>query len=303
MHLNTVKSESSLTMLLNWTLHAERGKCPSLRLTVAILVFALLPCFSFGAETPEILINRRLADQFHIQKGDIIELAASGDMKDPVAFRVSAVYEEKADPYQVPLRMRLIKMHLSDAEKLTGKKDQLDIVSIRLKKGARQDQFVARLNGEAIGFTAYSADELAKRSSSTFQVVSRFHRAIALITMMAGAIFIFALVLMRVEDQRKNLAILSVTGISKRTILKALMLESTFFAFLASLLGAGFGWVSAQLVNLYYRHYYQTTLVFADVTPHILFQAVLLSFVLGIAAGTFSWIRLRSLAVLQELGR
>lgn len=272
-------------------------------LLTAVLVVAILPSISFGADDPEILINRRLADQLHVRQGDIVELAASGDMKNPVTFRVAAVYEEKADPYQVPLRLRLIKMHLNDAEKLTGKLDQLDIVSIRLKKGASQDQLVARLNGEAIGFTAYSSDELAKRSSSTFEVVSRFHRAIALITMMAGAIFIFALVLMRVEDQRKNLAILSVTGISRRTILQTLMLESTFFAFLASLLGAGFGFVSEQLVNLYYRHYYQTTLVFARVTPHILFQALLLSFALGIAAGTFSWFRLRSLAVLQELGR
>jgi len=138
-------------------------------------------------------------------------------------------------------------------------------VSVRIKNGADLTDWLRGLNADAIGFTAYSAGELASRSSSTFQVVSRFHEAIALITMMAGAIFIFALVLMRVEDQRKNLAILTVTGISKHTILKSLILESTFFAFFASLLGAGLGWISAQVVNLYYRHYYQTTLVFAEV--------------------------------------
>lgn len=273
---------------------------------ILLLLVCIPPCLhasTGNSGLPEILINKRLADQLQVRPGDVVELGQSGDMKNAASFRISAVYEEKADPYQVPLRLRLIKMHLGDLERLSGKTDQLDIISIKLKSGAKQQQVAARLNAESIGFTGYSADELARRSSSTFQVVSRFHRAIALITMMAGAIFIFALVLMRVEDQRKNLAILTVTGISKRTILQTLLLESTLFAFLATLLGAGMGWISAQLVNVYYRYYYQTNLLFAHVTPHILLQAVALSFVLGIAAGAFSWFRLRHLAVLQELGR
>lgn len=279
----------------------------SMRALLPFFFFLLLPpCLRasvVSSPNPEILINRRLADQLTVKAGDLVELSSSGSMKDPTAFRVTAVYEEKADPYKVPRRPRLIKMHLSDLERLSGKIDQLDIISIRVKTPAQAASLAVRLNADAIGFTAYSAEDLAKRSSSTFQVVSRFHRAIALITMMAGAVFIFALVLMRVEDQRKNLAILTVTGISKRTILQSVLLESTFFAFLASLLGAGMGCVSAELVNLYYRYYYQTTLVFANVTADILLQALALSFVLGIAAGAFSWIRLRRLAVLQELGR
>lgn len=266
-------------------------------------LFLLAPCIRASVVSSEILINKRLADQLDVKAGDIVELSNSGNMKNAASFRVAQVYEEKADPYKVPRRQRLIKMHLSDLERLSGKIDQVDIITIRVKNGARIGGLSARLNADAIGFTAYSSEDLGRRSSSTFQVVSRFHRAIALITMMAGAIFIFALVLMRVEDQRKNLAILTVTGISKRTILQSVLLESTFFALIASLLGAGMGCISAQLVNLYYRYYYQTTLVFARVTADILLQALALSIVLGIAAGAFSWFRLRHLAVLQELGR
>jgi ABC-type antimicrobial peptide transport system permease subunit len=194
-------------------------------------------------------------------------------------------------------------MHLSDLEELSGKKDELDLISIQISKNTDASKLAARLNADAIGFTAYSAQELANRSSTTFVVVSKFHEAIAFIAMTAGAVFIFALMVMRVEDQRKNLAILTVTGISKQTILKALMLEAVFFAFFASILGAGLGAISAKLVNLYYQHYYQTTLVFAEVTGGILVRAISISFLLGIIAGTFSWFRLRHLAVLQELGR
>jgi ABC-type lipoprotein release transport system permease subunit len=244
-----------------------------------------------------------MAERLQLRPGDIVEVSVTGDMKNFQRYKIAAIYDEPADPSLVPLKRNFVKMHLSDLEKLTGKTDQLDLISIQTKKNTDTKRLAARLNADAIGFTAYSAQELADRSSTTFVVVSKFHEAIALIAMTAGAVFIFALMVMRVEDQRKNLAILTVTGISKQTILKALMLEAVFFAFFASLLGAALGAISAKFVNFYYQHYYQTTLVFAEVTSSILIRALCISFFLGIIAGTFSWFRLRHLAVLQELGR
>lgn len=272
-------------------------------LNLTIFLTLCLCTSAVESSGPEILVNHRLAAALSLKAGDFVEISASGDMKDGQRFKVSAVYEEKADPSQVPLRRSLVKMHLPDLERVTGKIDQLDLISIQIRKGTDAGRLAAKLNGEAIGFTAYSAQELARRSSTTFQVVSRFHQAIALITMVAGATFIFALMIMRVEDQRKNLATLTVIGISRNTILKTLLLESIFFAFFASLLGAFFGYIASLLVNIYYQHYYQTTLVFAEVSSGILLQAVSISFLLGIIAGTFSWFRLRHLAVLEELGR
>ncbi|HJZ11728.1 MAG TPA: ABC transporter permease, partial [Acidobacteriota bacterium] len=233
----------------------------------------------------------------------IVEIAPTGDMKGAMQFRVASIYEEKADPYLVPLRRNLIKMHLPDLERLTGRIDELSLVSLQVRKGVDTSNLAARLNAESIGFTAFSATEMMRRTSTTFEVVSRFHRAIAMITMTAGAVFIFALVVMRVEDQRKNLAILSITGISKKTVLKSLLLESTIFAFIASIMGVLLGYAAAAMVNLRYQHFYQTNLTFAEVTPSILLQALSVSFLLGIISGTFAWFRLRRLAILAELGR
>jgi len=268
----------------------------------AAILFLLIAANHSPAE-PEILINERLAQRLSVKAGDLVEISAAGDMKTVQTFRVAHVYREKADPYLVPMRRNMIKMHLSDLETLLNRQDQLDLISVRIKKGSNAPDVAARLNAEAFGFTATSAEELAARNSTTFEVVSRFHKAIAFITMVAGAIFIFALVVMRVEDQRKQFAILTVTGISRKTILKTLILESIFFAFLASLIGAFLGMLAARMVNLYYQNFYQTTLIFAEVTLPILLQAATVSFVLGMVAGTFSWFRLKHLQVLQELGR
>jgi putative ABC transport system permease protein len=255
------------------------------------------------ASVPEVLVNHRLATKLSLKQGDLVFLAPSGDLKGAQQFRVGGIYEEQPDPSQVPLKRSMIKLHLPDLEKLIGRSDQLDLISIEVGKGVDSRRLTARLNQEAIAFTAYSAQELAVRTSRTFEVVKRFHEAIAFITMTAGAIFIFALMVMRVEDQRKNLAILSVTGISNQTVLKSLLLESVFFAFFASVFGAVLGYLAAILVNLYYQNFYDTKLIFAHVSGDILIRAVLVSFGLGMVAGTFSWFRLRRLAVLQELGR
>lgn len=268
---------------------------------LALLLIPGLCCLCFADS--EILVNERLAERLAIRPGDRVEISPTGDMKNARTFRVAQIYREKADPYLVPLRRSMIKMHLTDLEELLNRPDQVDLISIRLKEGTNAPRIAARLNDEAIGFMATSAQELAAQNSTTFEVVSRFHKAIAFITMMAGAIFIFALVVMRVEDQRKQLAILTVTGISRKTILKSLVLESIFFAFLASLMGAFLGIGAAKVVNLYYRNFYQTTLIFAEVTPSILLQAATVSFLLGIIAGAFSWFRIKRLEVLQELGR
>jgi putative ABC transport system permease protein len=269
-------------------------------LLIASFFFALT---SFGDTFSEILINQRLAERLQLTTGDLIQISSSGDMRNARQYRITGIYEEPADPSLVPLKRNFIKMHLSDLEVLTGKKDRLDLISIQVTKGTDASRVAARLNADAIGFTAYSAQELANRTSTTFVVVSKFHEAIAMISMTAGAVFIFALMVMRVEDQRKNFAFLTVTGISKQTILKTLMLEAVFFAFFASILGAILGAFTAKIVNFYYQHYYQTTLVFAEVTSDILIRAIGISFLLGLIAGTFSWFRLRRLAVLQELGR
>ncbi len=292
-----------MKLFINLPARCRRYKCFKIqlyKLLIAVLFF-IFPALSEGQ--PEILVNRRMAEKLQLSAGDIVEISATGDMKKLQLYKVVAIYDEPADPALVPLKRNFVKMHLSDLEELSGKTDQLDLISIQIKKNTDAANLVARLNADAIGFTAYSAQELADRSSTTFVVVSKFHEAIALIAMTAGAVFIFALMVMRVEDQRKNLAVLTVTGISKQTILKALMLEAVFFAFFASLLGAGMGAISAKLVNFYYQNYYQTTLIFAEVTSGILIRAVFISFLLGIIAGTFSWFRLRHLAVLQELGR
>src|SRR5262245_14737369 len=107
------------------------------------ILFTFFAAIQLYATTPEILINRRAAERIQLHQGDIVEISLTGDMKKSQQFRVSAIYEEPADPSLVPLKRNYVKMHLSDLENLTGKKDQLDMISIQLKKGSNASNIAA----------------------------------------------------------------------------------------------------------------------------------------------------------------
>src|ERR1044071_6024261 len=138
-----------------------------MKLLFTILLFGI--CAVSIAE-PQIWINQRLADRLSLKAGDSVLLSISGDMKNAKSFQLEGIYSEKPDPYVVPLKRNMIKMHLSDLETLIERPDQLDLISIRVKKGTDSHNLAARLNSEAIGFVAVSSQELADKNSTTFEV-------------------------------------------------------------------------------------------------------------------------------------
>src|SRR6185437_3031476 len=134
-------------------------------------------------------------------------------------------------------------------------------------------------------FEAYRSREIAVETSQTFLVVSRFHRAIGVITIVASAIFLLCIMLLKVDERRRDVAALRMIGISARSIVRSVMIEAALIAIAGSAVGVALGWVVSLGVNWYYRGVYRTPLAFALVTPGIVALAVALSIVLGLGAG------------------
>src|SRR6185369_9637516 len=137
--------------------------------------------------------------------------------------------------------------------------------------------------------------------SRTFLVVSRFHRAIGVITIVASAIFLLCIMLLKVDERRRDVAALRMIGISARSIVRSVMVESSLVAVLGSAVGVGMGWASAQFINWHYRGVYRTPLAFAVVTPGIVVLAVSLSLLLGLIAGFLAAQRLVHVPALELL--
>ena len=129
----------------------------------------------------------------------------------------------------------------------------------------------------------------------------RFHRAIGMVTVVASGIFLLCVMIIRVDERRRDLGLLRLIGVARSTVFRTIVLEAVAIATLGSAAGALLGIVIARLVNVYYMNFYDTTLRFALITPRIVAVAALLGLGLGLAAGVLSALRVARLAP-QKLG-
>jgi putative ABC transport system permease protein len=260
------------------------------KLLVLLFLCVGFPRQSVG-QAVGIALERALADEMGVRVGDTVRLGTAPDSMRRTAV-VTAIYEPRPDPAEISRQAHHARLHLPDLAAILGAPDRVDRFGIGLKPGIPVDTALAMLNANAFGFRAYSSARIASESSQTFLVVSRFHRAIAVITIVASAIFLLCIMLLKVEERRLDAAVMRFIGVRKRTIFGALVLEAALVAVVGALVGAVLAFAAGAATNAYYRRYFDTDLVFSLITPRILLFSVALSLVLGLAAGSLAAWRL-----------
>jgi putative ABC transport system permease protein len=263
-----------------------------------ILVLAVL------AQSPErsIAIDERLAADAGLEIGDRVVVAGAADAPGDTV-RIGAITRRGTDPAEVARREYRIRLHLGHLQGLIGYGDRVDRFAVGTKSEAGIAEALARINAAAFGFRAHRSSDIAIETSRTFQVVSRFHRAIGVITILASAIFLLCIMLLKVDERRRDVAALRLLGVSRRTVLGTIVLEASLISLLGSamgaLLGAGMGWI----VNMHYQGVYRTPLRFAILTPELVLFSVGLSILLGMVAGAVVGARLVRTPPLALFGR
>ena len=259
-----------------------------------------------GGPPRTIAIDTRLAADAHLRVGDRVVIA--GQPGDAAAGRgdtvvIGAIVQPGTDPSDVARDEYRVRVHLTQLQRLTNATDQVDRFAIRTAGGGATSRALAAINDEAFGFHAYRSADVAVRTSKTFQVVSRFHRAIAVITVVASAIFLVCLLILRVDERRHNVAALRLIGISRVSVVASIVMEAACIALLGSAVGVGVGWVTTLFINWHYRGVYRTQLAFALVTPDIVGVAVSLAVILGLVAGFVASARLARTPPLALFGQ
>jgi putative ABC transport system permease protein len=255
-----------------------------------------------AAQMPGVAIERRVAQDLDLSIGDTVRLGPRADsLGSPVI--IAAIYEPRPDPAEVAKGERHIRMHLPHLAGLLGSPDRVDRISIGLRQGISADSSAAILNKSAYGYRAYESTVIASESSQTFRVVSRFHRAIAVITIVASAVFLLCIMLLKVEERRMDAAVMRFVGVRRRTIFGALLLEAVLVAVTGALVGTGLAYLAGTATNVYYREFFDTDLTFSLITPGIVLFSAVLSIMLGAAAGAAAAWRLVNTRPLVLWGR
>lgn len=277
------------------------------RLLALLTALVLVPTGT-AAQAPfrndrTIAIDERLATRAGLSVGDRVVVAPiAGAPGDTVV--IAAITERSADPSEIARSEFRARLHLDHLQTLTGATDRVGRFAIATADSpAAVDSAVASINALAFGFKAYRASDVAIETSATFRVVNRFHRAIGVITIVASAIFLLCITLLKVDERRRDVGALRLLGVSSSTIVRAVVLEASFISLIGSAMGAAFGYAAAAIVNWYYQGVYATPLKFAIVTPEIVLFATALSLTLGVFAGLLAAQRLVRRPPLELVGR
>lgn len=263
---------------------------------------AQAPAGAPSAPPRTIVIDQRLAADLQLGIGDRVMLSpAAGGSGDTVT--IAAVAQRRADPSEIARAEYRVRMHLDHLQQLTGAGDRVDRFAVSATSDADVPRALDAINAAAFGFRAHASQAVAVETSQTFRVVSRFHRAIGVITIVASAIFLLCIMLLKIDERRRDVAALRLMGISRRTVVRSVVLEASLIALLGSALGVVIGAIASAIVNRHYQAVYRTPLVFSFVTPDIVTLAVVLSLVLGIGAGALAALRLVSVRPLELFGR
>ncbi len=249
-----------------------------------------------------IAVDERLAADGRLAIGDKVVVSQEpGGLGDTLV--IAAFVKRGADPSEVARAEYRVRMHLGDVQRALAYGDRVDRFAVATTSDALTDAAVEQINASAFGFRAYPSKAIAVESSRTFAVIDRFHKAIGMITIVASAIFLLCLMLLRVDARRREVAALRLMGISERSIIGSVVLEAAVVAGVGSVLGVGLGYAASAIVNWYYQGVYRTPLTFSLVTPEIVAFAVSLSVVLGLVTGALAARRLVKLPPLVLLGR
>lgn len=250
-----------------------------------------------------IAIDERLATDAGIRVGDRVVLSPEPGSAAGDTVRVAAIVKRRADPSEVARSEYRVRLHLDHLQRLISYGDRVDRFALQSAGGAATNAVLSRVNDAAFGFRAYPSREIAVETSKTFLVVSRFHRAIGVITIVASATFLLCIMLLKVDERRRDVAAMRLMGISRSTVVRSVMLESSAIALVGSAFGVVLGLAVSAFVNAHYQAVYRTPLRFAIVTPGTVLLSVVLSLLLGIGAGALAARRLARTPPLALFGR
>jgi len=267
-------------------------------LGVLLLVLLSAPSrASFAAEIPNVLVSRQLLAKAHLSVGDVVTFAADAGGARARQFRIAGVYEPTPDPLKFNVERLETRVHLDDLLELVADPndpstaDAVSAINVLLTDSSKGTAFSRALAAKTPFLFAVPTRD---SESSTFQVVDRFHTAIAVVTVVGSTAFLLALMVIRAEERKETVGILRLIGISRKTIMTEVVVEGLLVAIAGAAVGVLIAAGAQHAVNRFFQARYDTSLVFMRVSPGIALRSVAVAIPVGVVAGTVaSWTLLR----------
>ena len=252
-----------------------------------------------AAGVPGILISRQLAAARNLRVGQTLRLAVDAAGTRSALFHVEGIYEPMPDPMRFAQPRLEARLHLPDVLRLTadagdpGAAGSVTTINVALVDPSEAAAVAADLSRRLPDLVATPAGGEDERTT-TFVVLERFHLAIAIVTVVGGAVFLLALMVMLVDERRATVGTLRLLGLTRRRILLQVLTEGGLIALAGAAFGVLFALASQQAFNSFFQWRYDTALVFMRITPGVVLTSLALAVPLGMLASlAASWTLLR----------
>jgi putative ABC transport system permease protein len=182
--------------------------------------------------TGEVILNRAVAREANASVGDTVRLAATRDFNASRPFVVTGVYEASFETGQ----SRDVRLHRSELLYLTGRThDEATLVAVDLEDAGASAAVALAVESAHPGLKAAAPEEILGELDRTTATFKLFAGVIALVSIGVAVLFAATVFMISARERVAEVAALRAIGISRRTILREMLLESGVLG------AAGFG--------------------------------------------------------------
>lgn len=262
-----------------------------------------------GPASGEVVVNRALATRLDLVIGGTLLLAASPT--DPVKpHKVVGVFDTPHTGTGLLGGVHIALLPLSELQELAGVKerDAATRIALRLDAATRDDaqataRLVAALESEHPGFQVLTREDEMAEARERAAVSAGFYTAVAYVSLVVSALFVASVMIMDVQERKRDLGVLRAIGWSRLSVFRAVTTDALLFVGAGTLLGVLLGWGASEALGDYFRRGYGLDVDFTLFTPGLALASALQSMLVGLAGALWpAWMasRVDPLTVLRS---
>lgn len=257
----------------------------------------------------EVVINDALAQAGRLARGDTIAFALT-PTEEPVAFRVVGVFETPFTGTGVLGGVRIALFHLAELQRLAdvADRDAATRIAVRFDDATRESaaqtaRVVAALDASRAGYQVVTKEDELRDARERAAVSAGFYTAIAYVSLTVSALFVASVMVMEVQERRRDLGVLRAIGWTRASVFRSVAAQALAFVAMGTTLGIGLGWFASEALGEYFRRGYGLDVAFTAFTPGLAAASALQSLVVGLLAAMYPAYRATRVDALDVIRR
>lgn len=257
----------------------------------------------------EVVVNDVLARAAGLGRGDTITFAPT-PTESATAFRVVGVFETPFTGTGVLGGVHIALFHLPELQRLVGveERDAATRIAIRLDDATRASEaetqrVVAALRDARAGHQVVTKEDELRNARERAAVSAGFYTAVAYVSLTVSALFVASVMVMEVQERRRDLGVLRAIGWSRASVFRSVAAQALAFVAVGTALGIALGYGASELLGDYFRRGYGLDVAFTAFTPGLALASAAQSLAVGLAAAMYPAYRATRVDALDVIRR